>query len=233
MRRPESKIRGMPGYIFLPVPSQEMLGIAQDWVEGQKAKGKPGYGILRNYYQEGWKKGALRDIEYGALRNVAANDKLYVMLHGGAMGSKSVGAARGGMNVSPNAAPKWEGGVMKEYTPEGLAKVIEREGLITSFVDLRMYACGSGLMPEGEAKSFAERLQNALYDRDYKLVRVTGYLGSVKTSYVERLEKGSVDKRTPASHKGIATKDGYFRPKDFKVVFPPNAEKSDSESDDS
>src|SRR5262245_23861660 len=116
----------MAGYIYLPVPTQEMLDFAHDWQQGQIEKGKTPYKILHNY-EAGRLKGFLRNIGRGVLRNVVATDKLYVLAHGAANGSRRIGAERGGAKVLEAGVEKWEGGVMKSYTPAELAAVIQKE----------------------------------------------------------------------------------------------------------
>src|SRR4051812_10893045 len=127
----------MAGYIYLPVPTQEMLDFATDWQDGQRRKDKVPYTVLYNYVK-GWRKGFVRGIGRGVLRNVNNTDKLYVLAHGAALGSRRIGAERGAHRVIERGVPGWDGGAMKSYTTGELAKVMEAEGLRKTFIDLRV-----------------------------------------------------------------------------------------------
>lgn len=208
----------MPGYIYLPVPTQEMLDFARDWTEGQRAKGKTPYTVVHNRYVSGLMKGLMRHTGHGVLRNIAATDKLYILAHGAATGSKRIGGWRG-MHFDAGTND-WEGGTLKGYTADQMARALEGEGLIKSFVDLRVFACGSGLVPppkSGETQSFAERLRTALRGRGYNHVAVTGYLGSVKPAY--DLRSVGIDQFTTEQHKGIEVGGRVFVASSQKVTF--------------
>ena len=71
----------MAGYIYLPVPTPEMIGEAKLWREGQADKGETPNGLLYNF-EKGFRKGFVRNFCGGVLRNVVATDKLYVLCHG-------------------------------------------------------------------------------------------------------------------------------------------------------
>lgn len=164
----------MPGFIYLPVPTQEMLKFAEQFQDSQNAQGKEKYTILHNY-ESGWRKGFTRAIGLGVLRNVAAKDKLYVICHGATMGSRFTGARRGAVQQGN----EWKGGEYKKYSPDQLAQVIQKEGLTTTFVRLYLFVCGSGLVPATQAKSFAEGVAIGLGNLGYSHIRVVGYLGEV------------------------------------------------------
>jgi len=210
----------MAGYIYLPVNTEEMRNFAKDWQEGQRDRGKVAYKILKNF-ESGWRKGFVRDIGRGVLRGLTAQDKLYVLIHGSEHGSSRVGAARG---ATKSAGPieTWEGGTLKTYTPDQLAAVVEKEGLLKSFVDLRLFVCGSALIPLAQTKSFAERFALSMGALGYNHLQVTGYLGSVKSSYTYRYSKG---KFTDEKHKGVQVNNSFERPSEHKLVFSsqPNA----------
>jgi len=190
----------MAGYIYLPVPTQEMLGFAKDWQVGQRAQGFVPYEILKNY-EAGWRKGFVRGIGRGVLRGLSAQDKLFVLCHGRAGGSGEIGAERGAKRAK-SAGDHWVGGVMKSYTPAGLALAMKKEELLKSFIDLRMFVCGSAVVPTGQAQSFAERYALEMGALGYKHLWVTGYLGSVRTNYAPRA-LGRGDGVTPTAHKGV------------------------------
>src|SRR5262249_21448385 len=115
----------MAGYIYLPVPTQEMLNFARDLQPVQIEKGKIPYKILHNY-ETGSLKCILRNSGRGVLRNVVASDKLYVLAHGASKGCRRIGADRGATKVFEAGVEKWEGGVMKSYTPAELDTVIQK-----------------------------------------------------------------------------------------------------------
>lgn len=196
----------MPGYIFLPVPTQEMLEAAEDFKQSQTANAKTPYTILHNY-ESGWRKGFMRGIGLGVLRNVAAQDKLYLVCHGAGMGSRFTGADRGAKKVGRH----WEGGTLKKYDPKQIAKVIKDEGLITSFVQLRVYICGSGLVPPKAQQSFAQDLAMELGTLGYSHIRVIGYLGAVKTGNGLEVLLGDGPKG-----------GGYYPAEEHKVAFGPH-----------
>jgi hypothetical protein len=196
----------MPGYIFLPVPTQEMLEAAEDFRRSQQANAKTPYTILLNY-ESGWRKGFMRSLGLGVLRNVAAEDKLYLVCHGAGMGSRFTGADRGAKKVGRN----WEGGIMKKYSPSQIATVIKEEGLLTSFIQLRVYICGSGLVPHGATKSFAQDLAIELGTLGYQHIRVIGYLGAVKTGNGLAVLLGDGPQG-----------GGYYPAEDHRVAFGPH-----------
>jgi|GEM_PF-1798019 len=195
----------MAGYIYLPVATQEMIDFAKDWQNGQTARGWVPYPILKNY-ESGWRKGFVRGIGRGVLRGLSAQDKLFILCHGASRGSSKIGAERGAKQVYKKGVPEWEGGVMKAYDPDELAVVTEKEGLLKSFVDLRMFACGSALIPATQAKSFAERYALAMGALGYNHLRVTGYLGAVRSSYATR--QVGMTGYTQNTHKGVELQDG-------------------------
>jgi hypothetical protein len=210
----QRSISQMAGYIYLPVPTQEFFEHAKKWTNGLLEKGKVPHKLLYNY-EQGWRKGFTRRIGLGVLRNVANTDKLYIICHGAGQGSRKIGGERGGTFDGR----EWSGGVMKAYTAEQLAKVIESEGLAKSFIDLRVFACGSGLVPpvEGETRSFAEKLKISLVRLGYSRIEVTGYLGSIYANYSNR-RLGMVD-YTPDIHKGVIVNGVVWPTSSKKVVF--------------
>lgn len=205
--------------------------MATDWQNGQKEKkdkNKTAYTVPVPYtvlynYEAGWRKGFMRKIGLGVLRNVVANDRLYVLAHGGPQGSRHIAAARGARQVCEMGVFHWEGGVTKSYDPEQLAAVIEAEGLLKSFVDLRIFACGSALVPapvdNEKTRSFAENLLFAMRDLGYHLIQVTGYQGSVRSAYAPRSVKGNALELTSEMHKGVEVGARIYSASDFMVVF--------------
>jgi len=204
----------MAGYIYLPIATEEMQHFARDWQEGQREKGKQPYEVLKNF-ESGWRKGFVRGIGRGVLRGVTAQDKLYVLCHGAGQGSSFIGASRGAKR-SDGPIETWEGGTLKRYSPNELAAVVEKEGLLKSFVDLRLFVCGSGLVPPNQTQSFAERFALAMGGLGYNHLLVKGYLGSVKPSYTYRQVGVGY---TEGKHKGVEFDHGMARPSEHNLVF--------------
>jgi hypothetical protein len=171
----------MANYIFLPVVSSEMTGMATTvaaFLDNAK--------ILKNVHVSGWKKGYERHFGTGCLAGVRDNDSLFVLLHGaGYAGSKQIGAKRD------------TDGNLKAYDAPNLARVLDQEGLVHTFRDLHMFTCGSGLMnknaianglqvrdpklnPKYQAhESIARQMSNEMKKKGFRVVRVTGYLGDI------------------------------------------------------
>ena len=200
----------MPGYIYLPVPTREMFDFAEEFQNAQTAQGKTPYTILHNY-ESGWRKGFLRAIGRGVLRNVAADDKLYVLSHGPEVGGGRFTGARRGATPPTHAGGEWEGGTMKKYSPSQLAEVIKEEGLITSFVHLSLFICGSGLLPRLGGNSFAQNLAAELGSLGYEHIRVVGYLGQVSAD-------GGFGVLLASAPGGA----GYYPMEDNQVAFGPH-----------
>ncbi len=151
----------MTTWIYLPVPSQEMRGFANDMKLGDRY-------TLSNYFASGKGKAITRFFG-GCLGGVAPWDELLLICHGAALGSRLTGADR-------------DDGSEKTYTPAALAAVIEKEGLSKAFVDLKLLICGSAVRPAtGVDDPFAMRVCSAMKASGYSNLRVTGYLGNVTT----------------------------------------------------
>ena len=197
----------MKNYIWLPVYSAEMLGMAETWTAGQAAKGKLPSQVLYTPYEAGMLKGIHRRASGGCLRAVAPESKLYLLLHGsGTAEGRYVGATR-------------SDGATKSYTPEQLAMLMESEGLTKKIGRVSLFSCGSGL---GLEMSYAARLKRAMVSRGFLFVTVAGYLGDVKTSYVQRYITEGEDLYTVDAHKGVVVGDrcGWILPASSrKVIF--------------
>jgi hypothetical protein len=211
------EVERMAGYIYLPVNTEEMRNFAKDWREGQREKGKRPYEVLKNF-ESGFGKGLVRGIGLGVLRGLSAQDKLYVVCHGLPTGSRATAAARGAAKIRNGPIIRWEGGTYKVYKPDELAAVMEKEGLLKSFVDVRLFVCGSAVVPQGEAKSFAEKVFDAMKAIGYNHIAVTGYLGSVGGQYGRR-PIGNGGERTVAKYKAVDIGQKTFRPSDYKEIF--------------
>jgi hypothetical protein len=117
-------------YVFLPVPSVEMLQSA-----GYVADYWRPLTILRNPYLRGRMKGIWRFFK-GCLGGLAADDKLFILIHqyfGGAAASRHPELRQTGHG--------WEHDHddLKVYDAAGLARVLAAEGLPRTCRDL--YAC--------------------------------------------------------------------------------------------
>jgi hypothetical protein len=209
----------MAGYIYLPVPTTEMMEFCSDWANGQKAKGKTSYPILFNQHS-GLLKSARRHFGGGVLHRLTPQDKLYILSHGAATGSSFIGADRGNRKIVVRGITQWTGGTLKKYSPLELALLLIREKLPCNFVDLRVFACGSGIVPnkEGVEASFAQLLAEEMRKLGFKNIQVTGYLGSVRSSYSIRQLMPALD-YTPDRHKGVDIDNHTIRASMAKVVF--------------
>ena len=160
----------MAEYIYLPVPTKEMIEFANKFKDARLKKTNTDVGILKNYFVSGMLKGVSRHLFGGCLRAVHQGDSLFLILHGaGVAGSRFIGAKRNGGQ--------------KKYTPEQIARTIEKEGLPKSFEDLFLLSCGGGLdVDDGGRlhKPFVAKVSAALKDLGYSRIRVTGYMGDVK-----------------------------------------------------
>lgn len=85
----------MAKFIYLPVPSQEMLGLASAWNNGRLEKEKTPYTILQSPVLSGFGKGIRRRFGFLQLSRLICSDTLYILIHGAPRGSRFLGADRG------------------------------------------------------------------------------------------------------------------------------------------
>ncbi len=171
----------MANYIYLPVNSIEMKNFATNSMVPLEVQFD---NILVNKVTAGVGKAMYRWINK-CLKQVQANDKLYIFLHGaGVADSSFVGAKRS--RFRNNQVLKWErglekyeGGQLKKYTPKELASTLRKEGLRSSVTEIHLLTCGSGF--SGEKDSWAKRLKDAL-SKHCNNLEVTGYEGFVAVS---------------------------------------------------
>ncbi|MGR6838868.1 hypothetical protein ACU5DF_07020 [Aliivibrio wodanis] len=210
----------MTSYIYIPVATPEMCAFAEDWQQGQIAKGKQPYQILSNC-ESGILKGIKRKAKLGVLRDVSVSDKVYILAHGHGLGSSAIGARRGAKKELKLGIENWQGGDLKKYTPLDLAEVLKDEGLRTGFQDLRVFACGSANVPpkEGCTSSFAQGLAEALRECGYNSIKVTGYQGMVKTSYAHRTIAPMSSQFSADKHKGVVIGNQILPASTKRVVF--------------
>ena len=210
----------MAGYIWLPVntdflPANTQVGslglksMAAQWNSGRLAKNKATYTILNNPFESGPGKGIYRGIFAGCLGSLTAGDKLYVLSHGISSPGKAIASHLGAIRSSA---------LGKSYTPAELAMLMKKEELNKDFVNISLYACDSGV---GGADSLACRLKEALKHIGYSHIRVTGYLGWISTSYVQRYADSTQSTFTTDNCKGliIPAKGFSGRASNNKVTF--------------
>jgi hypothetical protein len=209
-----SQESAMSSYIYLPVPSDEMMGFANDWngydgrdrgldgrpieATGRRKKGKLPYAVLFNDSDRWRTKGKSPKSGVGCLSVVGPGDKLYVLAHMDADSFKIGG--------------HWDG-KPRGFGPADLAKAIQREGLTPFFRDLRLYACGSGI-PAATGPSFAKELLAELQELGYSSIRVRGYNGDLRTRYHDFGKLGYHKTATTFDDKNTAT---THRAKDMRV----------------
>ncbi|HAJ6623750.1 TPA: hypothetical protein HNC36_28180 [Escherichia coli] len=118
----------------------------------------------------------------------------------------------------------------EKLTPEDLAKVLYGLGLPKYFEDVRLFSCYSGV--SNKFASYAQRLKEALKERGYCNIMVTGYLGMVDCGRDFRLLKDGSAFYTKRS-KGIFPENNLiqsamclsmddvlkYRASDFKIIF--------------
>jgi hypothetical protein len=195
----------MAHYIFNAIPTDETNELCQQLANS--CRNTAVLTVLRNTYASGVGKGLLRSVGMGALKNVTANDHLYVLMHGtGYGGTSNVGVRRGAEKTWESGKVKWINGNLKKYSVEELARVLDTEGLTKQFVHLHLTTCGSGFtaaetstaQPEDKTipwspDPLAKQLKAAMVARGFNAVTVTGYKGNVVTN-VSRNNWFSVEK---------------------------------------
>jgi hypothetical protein len=209
----------VPSTIYLPVATGESRSLAATWNSGRQKKNKPVCTVIECPDQRMRKM--LRRLTNRLLSGVGANDKLYILAHGlSASGGLNQPAVQIGMDRGSEKKSLWPeiwaGGVWKGYTPKALAAHLEAEGLTKQIVDVRVFACGTGVAQLAALPSFAQQLKNELVQRGYLQVLVTGYLGETTINYNNRkYVQGTgpaqhanphMAEYTATAHKG--TKDG-------------------------
>ncbi len=204
--------------VYVPVADDEVVSHAQALWKGKTEKAQAeGHSVrirLIVCTDSGLAKAARRRRGEGLLRHVEPVDKLYVMAH-------SVWTAKDDPDGETLAGIGGDrGGRTRLYDPEILARHLRAEGLTRQFVDLRMFACNSGV---GQASlgglTFAGELARELRALGYASILVTGYLGEVKGGYATRrfepnhagIHKGRNDPLNTANfHKGVKLPDGLW-----------------------
>ncbi|MCB9703783.1 MAG: hypothetical protein H6711_17940 [Myxococcales bacterium] len=118
------------------------------------------------------------------LKDVAANDHLYLVSHG-MLGGPKIG--------------NWDN-PRDQYTPEQIAARLEKHGLPKTHKTLKLFACwgASSVVPldpsviKKDDRPFAERLAAAMVARGYLQIQVHGFSGTVSTpSWSEKMGGGS------------------------------------------
>jgi hypothetical protein len=206
----------MPHYVFNAIPTDESTELCTDLVHS--CRNTTAMTILRNTFASGKGKAIVRSLGLGALRNLAATDHLYILMHGsGYGGTSNVGVRRGAVKQHERGRPKWVGGALKTYGVNELARALHKEGLPAAFVDVHLLTCGSGFagdeetapslvgkVPAAAMAPLAKRLRDALVAQGHASVRVTGYKGDILTN-IERNNWFSVEQDTivPAAQAAV------------------------------
>lgn len=99
------------------------------------------------------------------------------------------------------------GSSRETLSPSGLANRMIRDGLPKSIINLKMYACNSGVAAANAKHSFGELLYHALITRGYDSLRPSAYLTPLRAA--------TVDPKT--GHKRTAT---GIRPSTVRVQWP-------------
>ena len=223
----------MATFIYCPVMTAEMVHYANRWNNDRTAKGKPAYGVI-GAADSGNIKALRHLLTGGKLSSVADDDKVYVLAHGirnAGDGAVVIGARRGEYVQSGASLTGYtvQGGTMKMYHPAEFAEHLEKEGLSKGFVDLRLFCCGSGLDAQsqihGPLDPYAQRLRQAMVQRGYNSVVVTGYLGDLSHEHIHRFAPGTSfadPDQSQGKHKGVLIAGTYkSRAKNHRVRFPP------------
>jgi hypothetical protein len=176
--------------IYLPVATPEMVEMATKLNTGRTGKGKTGYNIIQCTDSGAAKWARRQQHNKRLLLNVPATEKLYVLIHGIEDQHDQpvglVGVRRGAEAVQSHGVTTWVGGKRRTYTPLTLAKHLNSEALTKQIVDLRLFACYSGV-PSGKLPqnvSFAEALKTEMRGLGYNSVQVTGYFGALGDGYL-------------------------------------------------
>lgn len=178
--------------IYLPVAAADVLGIANDWNTEAVRAGKPGFTIITNS-STGFAKTGRRLFGGGMLKMVPSTEKLYVMIHGDGNDGDNTFRVAG-----QRSNGKW-----REYSPENLARHLEKEGLSKAHQDLRLAACNGG-RPDSVGDSFASILKLWMAHLGYHNLTVYAYHGEILNIRGE-FSDGSFHKLTSM------TGDAYFR----------------------
>jgi hypothetical protein len=160
----------MANYLYLPVPSAEMLELG-----GYVLSHWSPMTLLRNPHLQGWKKGASRLFGGGCLRVLRPEDKLFLLMHA-CHNATDAGASRHPQLQKVNKHWEHNGEALKVYSAAQLASVLEKEGLPRGFRNLYCCTCRSAIQTTLGVDPFAQRLYSHLRLR-YRAISVTGFLG--------------------------------------------------------
>ena len=189
-------------YIWLPIYTENSREAADRWVKGKRDKGSASPQIVYTPRETGIRKALYRMKSGGCLRNITTVDKLYILVHGS---RSAVGWTR-------------SDGVTKNYTPEQLVTLMEKEGLTKRIVHVSVFSCDSGL---GEKSSFSSRLKQAMNTRGFREVTVTGYLGTISSNYEHRYMTENSSFWTAEKYKGVTVGrwNRMVRASNHKITF--------------
>lgn len=216
----------MTNYIYIPIMTPEMAHVANKWNNSRIARNKAAYQIIATS-DSGVAKSLRRKFGTGSLEAVTASDKLCLLSHGLSMpdsgGALSIGNRRGGTLKHGFVGGTYtEGGTLKMYRVDQLARAIEKEGLTKSFVDLRLFCCNAGREATYNGQMidpFAQRLKNAMVGRGYNAISVTGFTANLVLDYKEFFPAGTTFASTSTtSGVGLGVKlDGEMYTQDARL----------------
>ncbi len=184
--------------IYLPVPTQEMRNVAATWNQGRLQKNKPPYQVVGARHS-GIKKAIRRARGHGALRNIGAGEKIYILSHGlkGVGGHNQpalrIGNRWGAHQVPGQLAETWAGGHQKVFRAVELARHLDHEGLTHGILRIHLFCCSAGVPVPGNT-SYAQAFKQALTARGFNAVTVFAYLGDLSAGYNNRMGVDGYDR---------------------------------------
>lgn len=217
----------MTTYIYLPFATEEAREMARVWSSGREKKRKEAYEVIER--PKGLTPAFLRRLSLRVLARVGATDKLYILAHGASRTSGfnqpavQIGMDIGAVKKENALSPTWEGGVWKGFEAHKLAEHLEAEGLTRNILDVRVFACGTGISSDTVPVAYAKLLREALRRRGYRNVTVSGYNGDVAPTYNNRTYVSGVDPQdrnrnpnlkeyTANLHKGVRIDRDHLAP---------------------
>ena len=126
----------------LSAASRRNAVFAKSWQRG--AAGKGGLAQSLKNFEEGFRRFLARYRSGVATAlSVGAGQTLYGCSHGSQRRETLTSAGQRCLHGTAFKMEAWT----KVYNPDQLAEVMEKEGLLKSFVDLRLFVCGSAVVP--------------------------------------------------------------------------------------
>jgi hypothetical protein len=200
----------MAKILYLPIPTAEAREMVDAWNAGRVAKLKQPYRVIECRFV-GAKKAIKHAVGMGDLRNIGANDTLIVLAHGlkpnahiedHSYPAVAVGMSRNATKKIVGLGEQWDGGVLKHYSPNSLARHLRREGLTRQIGTVTLFACsGAATMSNNNFTPFAQRFKASLVNEGFNNVNVVGYDGDLAISYNLRRHNGQqLQHKSPNFH---------------------------------